>query len=328
MRSWHCNFWLMTAVFLMLVLLPRSVWGADRCYGLFVSDDPTANQIQRATTRYGVAPCAITIFWDWDQHRFQVDTLSTIWNEGAIPVVTLEPWYAAKREGINLKALAAGHEDAVLVAFGKTIAAFGHPVIVRFAHEMNGNWYPWSGAAHGKSGADFVAAWRHVRGVVSKAASPIPIIWALTFNAEDVPLEAWNAPDRYDPGREMVDVVAIDGYNGGERLPPHQWRSFAAVAEKQIRSLRSLFPGKPILILETASAAGKDRAAWITAFFERMKESFADIPLFVWFDVAKEADWRIAADPASQAAFRKGVVAVFAGTRETLLQRLLPSGRP
>ena len=63
-------------------------------------------------------------------------------------------------DGINLKAIASGHYDPYLSHFAEAVRAYGHPVILSFGHEMNGNWYSW-GYRH-TSPAVFVAAWRHI----------------------------------------------------------------------------------------------------------------------------------------------------------------------
>jgi beta-mannanase len=36
------------------------------------------------------------------------------------------------------------------------------PFYLRFAHEMNGKWQPWSPGVNGNTAARYVIAWRHV----------------------------------------------------------------------------------------------------------------------------------------------------------------------
>jgi len=60
--------------------------------------------------------------------------------------------------GISLPAIAAGQYDAYIESWAKAIVAYHGPVLIRFAHEMNGSWYSWS-----KYGpAAYIASWRHV----------------------------------------------------------------------------------------------------------------------------------------------------------------------
>ena len=69
---------------------------------------------------------------------------------GATPLLTWEPWNSAA--GVNqptyrLSAIANGTHDALVRRWATQIKAWGKPLMLRFAHEMNGNWYPWSEAS-------------------------------------------------------------------------------------------------------------------------------------------------------------------------------------
>ena len=44
-----------------------------------------------------------------------------------------------------------GKHDAYIRDWARAAKAFGRPVVVRFAHEMNGNWFPWSIGNHGNT---------------------------------------------------------------------------------------------------------------------------------------------------------------------------------
>ena len=53
--------------------------------------------------------------------------------------------------------------------------------MIRFAHEMNGTWYPWAEGVNGNGPGDYVAAWRHVVGVFRRAkVSNVTWTWAPT----------------------------------------------------------------------------------------------------------------------------------------------------
>jgi Glycosyl hydrolase family 26 len=84
---------------------------------------------------------------------------------GAILIVTLQPWggLAAVTAGV------AGDLATRLAGFG----ADGVPTIVRFAHEMNGSWYPW-----GQDAVAYVAAFRLVADAVHASAPTAAMLWA------------------------------------------------------------------------------------------------------------------------------------------------------
>jgi len=63
---------------------------------------------------------------------------------------------------------------------------------------------------------------------------------------------------------------------------------------------------KPILIGEMASAeAGGDKGKWIDDIVPTLRNGFPLIKAVVWFDINKEADWRISSSPGSEAAYTR-----------------------
>ena len=50
---------------------------------------------------------------------------------------------------------------------------WGHPFFLRFDHEMNGDWFPWSEGVNGNTAGQFVAAWRHVHKLFERLVRPM-----------------------------------------------------------------------------------------------------------------------------------------------------------
>jgi hypothetical protein len=138
-------------------------------------------------------------------HRFQnwtveFPTPADRWDadQGRIPMITWQP------DTTTLGAIASGREDAVLRARAAAVRDFGHPLFLRFAHEMNADWYPWSGVRTRAAGvadpaALYVAAWRHVHDVFA-AAGATDVVWVWSPNRVSIPAAPWNAAERYYPG--------------------------------------------------------------------------------------------------------------------------------
>jgi hypothetical protein len=78
---------------------------------------------------------------------------------------------------------------------------------IRFAHESNGNWYPWSVDASEK--ADFIEAWRHFRGLQQSIFPESKLVFCLNRESVDTGFD-WRESF---PGVEYVDVVSVDYYN-------------------------------------------------------------------------------------------------------------------
>ena len=67
----------------------------------------------------------------------KLDFAKTVANDGAIPLVQLNPTHA------SVAAIAAGRYDGYLTAYAESIRSYHRPVILSFGHEMNGYWYKW-----------------------------------------------------------------------------------------------------------------------------------------------------------------------------------------
>lgn len=241
------------------------------------------------TTATGVKPRIVLYYSGWHE-KFWASFADTATANGAVPFVEIDP------SGISLTAIAAGRYDRYLRTYAEAVRSFGHPVILGFGHEMNGNWYSW-GAGH-VTPSTFVAAWRHIVQVFRSEDTPnVTWLWVIaSINLAPASLRQWW------PGAAWVDAVGIDGYYYRES------DTFASVFGTTIASVRS-FTTEPILISETAvgPAAGPGKIAGLFAGVR------ADhLVGLVWFDRAQHdpplhLDWRLENNPAMLAAFRAAV---------------------
>lgn len=208
-----------------------------------------------------------------------------------------------------------GDFDAYIDAWAVGLARYGQPVYLRFAHEMNGDWYPWGAGVNGNTTMDYVTAWRYVHGRFA-AARAYNVRWVWT----PMVWQSISLADVY-PGDAYVDWIGLDGYNWGTVAPSWRtpgWQSFADVFERDYQSLAAL-TSKPIMIAETASAEeGGDKAIWISdAFNVQLPRNFPRVRAVVWFNFNKETDWRIDSSPAALQAF-------FVAVHSPYLQGTLP----
>ena len=76
--------------------------------------------------------------------------------------------------------------------------------------------------------------------------------------------------------------------------------------EDAIARLEWQMPGKPIELGEISTvAAGGDRAAWVTDLFALVARHPA-VEAIVWFNLVKEADWRLLPGTPEAEAFGAG----------------------
>lgn len=239
--------------------------------------------------------------------ELQAQQLDNVASRGAMSLLTWEPfdWRAGTvdQPRYALRNIAEGRFDDYLTRTARTLGAFDGPVLLRFAHEMNGAWYPWSERVNGNGSGDYIAAWQHVHDLFERLGVD-NVHWVWSPNVEfpgSQPLA-----ELY-PGHRYVDVIALDGYNWGDVPGGAGWQSPGQVFDATLSTVRRLSPGTPLMIGETASSElGGSKSAWNTALFSWL-ETQPDIEALVWFHLDKEADWRIDSSQTSAARFGDGL---------------------
>ncbi len=234
----------------------------------------------------GVAPRVALYYSGWPE-QFRLGFAKLAWSHGAYTFVKMQP------DNVTLASIAAGDSNGYLRSFALAVKSFPHPVLLSFAHEMNGDWYPW-GAGHAPA-SEFVAAWRDVVQVFRDEGAT-NAIWVWTVNSTNV---AHGSLRQWWPGAAWVNWVGVDGYY----YRPTD--GFGSVFGQTIAQIRT-FSSAPVLIAETAVGGNPARLSEITGLFAGAR---ADHVLgVVWFDHGQHAglyhqDWRLEGDSAAVAAF-------------------------
>jgi cellulose synthase (UDP-forming) len=272
----------------------------------------------------GARPGVVTWFSDWVQPPPRMDRLRAIEAYGATPQITWEPRdhrAGRKQRRFRLDRIHRGDFDAYATAWARRLADYGGPVLLRFAHEMNHHAYPW-GTAEGNRPGTYVSAWRHLRAVFARAgATNVQWVWSPTASHLD-----W----RYYPGDDVVDVIGLTGFNGGSELRWAGWRSPTTIYEDALRQIRRRTPTMPVEISEVSSApSGGDRPAWIAELF-RLVRRHPQVTTLNWFNLDKQADWRLKPGSPEADAFRRGLATweVDAPTCPTARLRPVTATRP
>src|SRR5262249_25419687 len=153
---------------------------------------------------------------------------------------------------------------------------------IRFMHEMNGNWYPWSVETNGNSPKTFVAAWRHVHDLFAEAGAT-NVSWVWTINTfTGLQGKSRNIRGFY-PGDSYVDWVSMTGFNWGTSNEWNRWQSVDEIFRAAYRALSRL--EKPIMISEIGTVTeGGDAAGWTRSSLFRLRKSYPRVKAVVWFD--------------------------------------------
>jgi hypothetical protein len=224
-----------------------------------------AGDLRRAaafTERMDCQPSVLSIFVKLDSPSFTVEALQQISAAGAVPFLTLEPWSYRSPRGVpdqpeyTLASIVAGAHDDALRGLARVLADYGKPVYLRFAHEMNASWYPW-GTGNGNTPAQYVAAWRHVRGILSRSTG-VHAWWVWSPEAVSsanaaVPLSA------FYPGDDAVDFVGLTGYRTANSRQSDAWQTYHTT----LTALAAV-TSKPVILAEIG-AAGARKAEWLAS---------------------------------------------------------------
>jgi hypothetical protein len=249
---------------------------------------------------------ASVVMWyaDWaNVRRPDLEQLRAIARRGSLPEITWEPWDSARglrvpQPAFRLRRIIGGRYDALIRRWARDLRTYGGPVRLRFAHEMNGNWYPWAEQFNGNRPGEFAKAWRRAwRIFKEEGAANVEWVWS--------PVVPGVKKIEY-PGHAYVDRLGVSGFVGGVILRFRRWQSFEKAFDVALRRLRAIAPGKPIEVSEVAaSERGGDKPAWIRGMFRTLART-PEIDTLTWFNLDKGSDWRIESSAASVRAFQTG----------------------
>lgn len=253
-------------------------------------------------------------FVDWQRGTFDAAQAQAVSERGSIPEISWEPWDSrialrTPQPDYTLESIIEGRHDAYIRSFADGVRRYGGPLRLRFAQEMNGRWYPWSETQNGNARGEFVKAWRHVHALFAAVgATNVTWIWSPV---------AGTIRAREYPGSSQVDIVGLSGFNGGTKLFSKRWRPFVDAFGPPLDAIHALAPNKPVALTEIASAEqGGNKAEWIDGMFAEVRRR-SYIRAIVWFNLRKEADWRIESSPAAQSAFAAGAARLRSVSRAT-----------
>ena len=220
--------------------------------------------------------------WDWANGRYSMIT----W--GASDTLKYE-------DGTN---------DAWVTSQAHRLAAFGHPIFLRFFHEPDGDYR--KNTVH--TPADYIATWRHVHDLfVQAGATNVIWVWCPTawkFNVANP------TPPSYYPGSAYVDWIAADGYNWYPAKPGAKWRTFAQVFQKFYNWAITM--NKPIMaaeygVLNDPAVPGR-KAQWIADAANTLQTTMTQFQALLYFDTTMTKGgitypWDINLPPTAQTAW-------------------------
>jgi len=259
-----------------------------------------------------------TAWGDAPEHRFPRRAVDAIWEVGSVPVITWEPWLstfdagrhghlppADRRDMGGMAAVARGEYDFYLASWGREASAYGHPVLVRFGHEMNDAYrYPWG--PHHNRPQEYIDAYRHVvEAVRAQGATNVLWVWS--------PHIAYDDFDLYYPGDDVVDWVGATVLNYGTVAYWSEWWTFDDIFTRKYDRLAQY--GKPIMVAEFGTLmAGGERAPWFGQALARLPQRLPQVKAVLFFHSRRDdsityqaLNWAFDEDPGVVRAVRRAL---------------------
>lgn len=294
---------------------------------------------QDFTNAIGRAPDYVVWYEDWANGNFNNghrNYLSTIDQRNLTPVIDWEPFDSdgptVDQPSYRLSTIYNGNHNSYIDSWANGLKAYGKPVFIKFAHEMNGGWFPWGVGVNGNQAGDFIEAWQHIHDrFVRAGANNVRWVWVPNYVYDTIPA---SLQDVY-PGDQYVDWLGMNGYNWGtsvywESCPCRSsWDTFVEVFDGTYHDLLQI-ANKPIMIGETASSEeGGNKARWITnALVQELPNRYPNVRAVTWFNKkatgldtnqngevvpTASVDWRITSSEEARKAFRSAVANEYYG---------------
>lgn len=216
------------------------------------------------TRGVGARPQLLAKFQSFAQSRPVGDFLTQCERDGVGRVlISWEPWLPVAASlggraqgqpqfGYRNVDIAAGAQDDYIRSFAQALRRFRGVVYLRYAHEMNGFWYPWSRDAHA-----YVRAWRHVVRIFrAEGARNVRFVWSVNPSVYLARAQWRRRLEHYWPGSSYADYVGSTVINfGGVKHYP------VARFKPSLLLLHRIFH-KPLILTET-NTERHGRVAWL-----------------------------------------------------------------
>ncbi len=275
--------------------------------GLTSSSDWTV--VTNFETASGKRVSILNNFYNWDNGSgiaFPTQSMNDIRAHGSIPLLTWQPEGASSWPTYSCSNIINGNFDGFINSWAQSAQQWGHPFFLRFAHEMNGNWYPWCAGTNGNTAAQFIQMWQHVHNIfVSVGATNVTWVWCVN----DEYTGSWPVTQLY-PGDNYVDWISVDSYN---RLI-NTWADFSNLTVQTLSDLTNIAPGKPIIIAETGchqpTTMSEDKGQWFLDALTNYVPSMPRIKAWVYENSTNSNDgndWRITVPTTATPDYAQGI---------------------
>lgn len=284
---------------------------------------PNTNQIEAALNDFvaqndGIDPAIYSVWSQWGSRGnspatctagkgscyFPAETLQMLHDRGIQGMVWWEPIdpgdplngkYARHKQTYKLH-----NNDDYIEEWAQQARLFGQAngtrIVLRFAHEANGTWFPWTVGVKDNTAKTFKKYWRYVYNKF-KAEGALPYVdflWSVTNKS----CNGCNPYAKIFPGNAYIDYAGITAFNWGKQ---RKWKSMKAVLQKPMSQLWAV-THKPVIVAELAShflPKKKSKATWIKNGYVKAYNNWGRIKAIMYLNSDQpkhqwgHPDWRL-----------------------------------
>jgi hypothetical protein len=265
-----------------------------------------ADRLEAHEARVGRKPALWALWSRWgdrgpddscdagERCAFPGDAVNELMDRGVTPVIWWLPtdpddWEAGRYE--RYRRTLNGRHDAYIRAWARAAKATakangGKPIILRFAHESAGHWFPWGVRRFDNTPKNYKAAWRYVWRLFKSVGATryVRFMWSQVY-----PYQSLYPGDRY------VSYVGVTVLNFGS---DRKWRAPGPMID--VRAGDAARFGKPIFVAELASHfRGGDKASWLRNAYSLAYRKHPRIKGIMYLDTDEphrmmgHPDWRL-----------------------------------
>lgn len=241
----------------------------------------------------GTAPAVWSVWADWadGNSSFPTDVVNQLRADGTVPLIFWQPVGTNRPPGhptapplqescgVDYSKIISGKWDTYIHQWAQQAVGMGR-ILVRFAHEMDGGWFPF-GVTRCQNTADkFKTMWKHVVKIFrTEGATNVKFVWS--------PLNASTKAKALYPGNKWVDYVGFTSFNWGS-YKNTSWKNMINGVKSVTNGLKSYAGTKPWILAETGSIPtqpGHSRPSWLTTGYNAIYSQIPNIKIIMYFNV-------------------------------------------
>jgi beta-mannanase len=263
-------------------------------------------------TTYGRKPAIWTLWSTWGDPRsrqFPKEMVNALLAEGVAPMIWWEPMTVPENRTdctySRHRQIARGKFDRYIKRWARAAKAAKGTILLRYAHEINGAYFPWTVARCGNTVDAYKKGWRHVYNTFRKVgATNVKFVW--TVARKSCRPKPCNPHARFYPGNKYVQFAGFSSFNWGAQK---SWKTMEEGVSVVMKHLTK-FTQKKIIIAELASnSAGGDKPQWIRDGYPAVYTKYPQVKGVVYLNVdlthVSHPDWSLnTPSPGAKNAYR------------------------